>query len=155
MKKKRSSSSSSPTNLNLNRLYQQQKRQQQRHQRRRGLQKQRSQSSEEHKTSSRSNHYYHLLPFPVFDGAATYVLAWKRGIAILTAGNVKVTPDSRVHLSSGYTLQIKDAKEQDAGDYICQIATIDPREITHHVEILGSFTRFISKYPSILLSSPS
>lgn len=75
-------------------------------------------------------------------GTATYVLAWKRGIAILTAGNVKVTPDPRLHLTSGYTLQIKDAREQDAGDYICQIATIDPREITHHVEILGSFIQF-------------
>lgn len=74
------------------------------------------------------------------------MLAWKRGIAILTAGNVKVSPDPRVHLSNGYTLQIKDAREQDAGDYICQIATIDPREITHHVEILGSFRR-ISRNP--------
>ncbi|XP_055696900.1 limbic system-associated membrane protein-like isoform X1 [Phlebotomus papatasi] len=66
----------------------------------------------------------------------TYVLAWKRGIAILTAGTVKVTPDPRVRLVNGYTLQIKDAVPQDAGDYICQIATLDPREITHHVEIL-------------------
>lgn len=83
----------------------------------------------------------HALTSPVCHSlvAATYVLAWKRGIAILTAGNVKVSPDPRVHLSNGYTLQIKDAREQDAGDYICQIATIDPREITHHVEILGTF----------------
>lgn len=28
---------------------------------------------------------------------------------------------------------------QDAGDYICQIATLEPREITHTVEILGKF----------------
>uniref|UniRef100_A0A1B0DQK8 Uncharacterized protein n=1 Tax=Phlebotomus papatasi TaxID=29031 RepID=A0A1B0DQK8_PHLPP len=68
----------------------------------------------------------------------TYVLAWKRGIAILTAGTVKVTPDPRVRLVNGYTLQIKDAVPQDAGDYICQIATLDPREITHHVEILSN-----------------
>lgn len=82
-------------------------------------------------------------------GAATYVLAWKRGIAILTAGNVKVSPDSRMHLSNGYSLQIKDAREQDAGDYICQIATIDPREITHHVEILGlSLHAHVSPFPS-------
>ncbi|XP_058824560.1 hemicentin-1-like [Topomyia yanbarensis] len=66
----------------------------------------------------------------------SYVLAWKRGIAILTAGSVKVTPDPRVRLVNGYTLQILDATAQDAGDYICQIATMNPREITHHVEIL-------------------
>ncbi|XP_039453471.1 hemicentin-1-like [Culex pipiens pallens] len=66
----------------------------------------------------------------------SYVLAWKRGIAILTAGTVKVTPDTRVRLVNGYTLQILDATAADAGDYICQIATMNPREITHHVEIL-------------------
>ncbi|EDS32854.1 conserved hypothetical protein [Culex quinquefasciatus] len=68
---------------------------------------------------------------------SSYVLAWKRGIAILTAGTVKVTPDTRVRLVNGYTLQILDATAADAGDYICQIATMNPREITHHVEILG------------------
>uniref|UniRef100_A0A1B0CIL1 Ig-like domain-containing protein n=2 Tax=Lutzomyia longipalpis TaxID=7200 RepID=A0A1B0CIL1_LUTLO len=72
----------------------------------------------------------------------TYVLAWKRGIAILTAGTVKVTPDPRVRLVNGYTLQIKEAVPQDAGDYICQIATLDPREITHHVEILSNALTF-------------
>ncbi|XP_065083273.1 hemicentin-1 [Ochlerotatus camptorhynchus] len=66
----------------------------------------------------------------------SYMLAWKRGIAILTAGSTKVTPDTRVRLVNGYTLHILDAQQQDAGDYICQLATIIPREITHHVEIL-------------------
>jgi hypothetical protein len=65
------------------------------------------------------------------------MLAWKRGIAILTAGQVKVTPDHRVRLVNGHTLQIKDAVPSDGGDYICQIATFEPREITHHVEILS------------------
>jgi hypothetical protein len=67
----------------------------------------------------------------------SFVLAWKRGIAILTAGQVKVTPDPRVRLVNGYTLQIRDAVPSDAGDYICQIGTLEPREITHHVEILS------------------
>lgn len=67
-------------------------------------------------------------------------MAWKRGIAILSAGSVKVTPDPRVHLVNGYSLQIKNAVSQDAGDYVCQIATLEPREITHTVEILGEYT---------------
>lgn len=66
-------------------------------------------------------------------------MAWKRGIAILSAGTVKVTPDPRVRLVNGYSLQIKDAVPQDAGDYVCQIATMEPREITHTVEILGEY----------------
>ncbi|KAJ8912278.1 hypothetical protein NQ315_016776 [Exocentrus adspersus] len=65
-----------------------------------------------------------------------YVLAWKKGIAVLSAGNVKVTPDPRINLVHGYSLEIKEAGPQDAGDYVCQIGTLDPREITHTVEIL-------------------
>lgn len=66
-------------------------------------------------------------------------MAWKRGIAIISAGTVKVTPDTRVAIKNGYSLEIRDAVPQDAGDYICQIATLEPREITHTVEILGKF----------------
>lgn len=65
------------------------------------------------------------------------MVAWKRGIAILSAGAVKVTPDPRVRLYNGFSLQIRDAVPQDAGDYICTIQTLEPIEITHTVEILG------------------
>lgn len=64
-------------------------------------------------------------------------MAWKRGIAILSAGAVKVSPDPRLRLVNKYNLQIRDAGPTDAGDYICQIATLEPIEITHTVEILG------------------
>lgn len=74
-------------------------------------------------------------------------MAWKRGIAILSAGTVKVTPDPRVRLVNGYSLQIKDAVPQDAGDYVCQIATMEPREITHTVEILGECSRVFFFFP--------
>lgn len=77
------------------------------------------------------------IPIFFFYFSAPYVVAWKRGIAILSAGLVKVTPDERINLINGFSLQIKDAVPQDAGDYICQIATLEPREITHTVEILG------------------
>jgi hypothetical protein len=82
------------------------------------------------------------------------VLAWKRGIAVLTAGPVKVTPDPRVRLlpspvsssslpgipelsGGGYSLELKDVRPQDAGDYACQMGTMEPREIIHTLEILG------------------
>ncbi|XP_076264967.1 limbic system-associated membrane protein-like [Rhynchophorus ferrugineus] len=65
-----------------------------------------------------------------------YILAWKKGIAVLSAGSVKVSPDPRVSLINGFNLEIRDAGPQDAGDYVCQIGTLDPREITHTLEIL-------------------
>ncbi|XP_030756207.1 limbic system-associated membrane protein-like [Sitophilus oryzae] len=65
-----------------------------------------------------------------------YILAWKKGIAVLSAGSVKVSPDPRVSLINGFNLEIRDAGLQDAGDYVCQIGTLEPREITHTLEIL-------------------
>lgn len=83
---------------------------------------------------------FHIMLLLVFrHWADNFVVAWKRGIAILSAGTVKVTPDPRVHLVNGYSLQITKAVPQDAGDYVCQIATMEPREITHTVEILGKY----------------
>lgn len=80
-------------------------------------------------------------------------MAWKRGIAVLTAGPVKVSPDPRVRLlntpstanlpgipglsGGAYSLELRDVKPQDAGDYVCQIGTLEPKEITHTLEILG------------------
>lgn len=50
--------------------------------------------------------------------ADSFIVAWKRGIAIISAGTVKVTPDPRIRLANGYSLEIRDAVPQDAGDYI-------------------------------------
>ncbi|ENN77992.1 hypothetical protein YQE_05667, partial [Dendroctonus ponderosae] len=87
----------------------------------------------------------------------SYVLAWKRGIAVLTAGPVKVSPDPRLRVlpsatiespasgiggvpelsGGGYSLELRDVKPQDAGDYICQLGTIEPKEIVHTLEVLA------------------
>jgi len=65
------------------------------------------------------------------------MVVWKRGIAVLTAGAVKVTPDERMELVNGFDLQIRDVQGQDAGEYTCQLGTLTPKEITHTLEILG------------------
>ncbi|KAK6622732.1 hypothetical protein RUM43_008575 [Polyplax serrata] len=70
---------------------------------------------------------------------SNYLVVWKRGIAVLSAGNVKVTPDPRIKLVEGYNLEIQDVQTQDAGDYVCQLGTLQPREITHTLEILVDF----------------
>ena len=81
-----------------------------------------------------------------------YVVAWKKGIAVLSAGNVKVSPDPRISLVNGHSLEIKEVTTQDAGDYVCQIGTLEPREITHTVEVLGKSLNL--SYDHLVLSSP-
>ncbi|CAG9824387.1 unnamed protein product [Phaedon cochleariae] len=56
---------------------------------------------------------------------------------------ILVSPDPRVNLVHGYSLEIREAGPQDAGDYVCQIATLEPREITHTVEILENDITFL------------
>jgi len=75
----------------------------------------------------------YLLSF--FSGS--YILVWKKGLAVLTAGPVKVTPDPRFSLVKGYDLHIADVTPQDAGTYTCQIGTLVPKELSHNVEVLG------------------
>nr|XP_029731363.1 opioid-binding protein/cell adhesion molecule homolog [Aedes albopictus] len=74
--------------------------------------------------------------------SAQYILAWKRGIAVLTAGSLKVTVNPRIRLmpmvqgQPGYNLEIRDVHIGDAGDYICQIGTMEVKEIVHTLEVL-------------------
>lgn len=81
------------------------------------------------------------------------MLAWKHGIAVLTAGDVKVTSNPRIRLmppqqgiidtsarssqSNSYNLEIQNVRMTDAGDYACQIGSIVPKEIVHSLEVLG------------------
>lgn len=70
---------------------------------------------------------------------------------MLTAGEVKVTMNSRIRLmppqgldensdphSSSYNLEIQNVRTTDAGDYACQLGTIIPKEIVHSLEVLGN-----------------
>jgi len=96
------------------------------------------------------------ITYPLYYVLGVYILAWKKGIAVLTAGNTKVSPDERIRLVDGNNLEIRDIQTNDAGNYVCQIATLKPREISHTVEILGEpnfriiyiyiYTHFIIKY---------
>lgn len=91
------------------------------------------------------------LPLTLPEQSGHYVLAWKHGIAVLTAGDVKVTSNPRIRLmppqgiidtsarshSNSYNLEIQNVRTTDAGDYACQIGSIVPKEIVHSLEVLG------------------
>ena len=100
----------------------------------------------------RSKKIFHLI---FTDRNIQYVLAWKRGNAVLTAGSVKVTMNPRIRLipvhelpeisstsmsshksPTGYNLELRDVRVTDAGDYACQIGTLEPQEIIHKLEVL-------------------
>lgn len=69
----------------------------------------------------------------------TFVLLWRRGASVLTAGHLKITRDERFQIVGDYNLQINGVRTQDAGDYICQIGDQETRDQVHTVEILGAF----------------
>lgn len=66
-----------------------------------------------------------------------FVLLWRRGTSVLTAGPLKITRDNRFTIGDDYNLQISNVKTQDAGDYICQVGDQETRDQVHTVEILG------------------
>nr|XP_029714386.1 limbic system-associated membrane protein-like isoform X1 [Aedes albopictus]XP_029714387.1 limbic system-associated membrane protein-like isoform X1 [Aedes albopictus]XP_029731680.1 limbic system-associated membrane protein-like isoform X1 [Aedes albopictus]XP_029731681.1 limbic system-associated membrane protein-like isoform X1 [Aedes albopictus] len=75
------------------------------------------------------------LPCEV-DNLGNNILLWRRGSAVVTASNLIITRDLRFKLLKGYTLQIKNVRPQDAGDYSCQVGDHDNRDLVHTVEIL-------------------
>lgn len=90
---------------------------------------------------------YENLCYHSTEQSGHYVLAWKHGIAVLTAGDVKVTSNQRIRLmppqgvvdtkSNSYNLEIQNVRTNDAGDYACQMGSIIPKEIVHSLEVLG------------------
>ena len=76
-----------------------------------------------------------VLPCKV-KNLGSYVLLWRRGAAVLTAQNLMVTRDARFKIIDGYNLQISNVRITDAGDYVCQIGDVEPRDQVHTLEIL-------------------
>lgn len=70
-----------------------------------------------------------------------YYLLWKRGNAILSVGDKKISLDPRLHLVNGYNLEVRNVKHTDAGDYICHLSTNPPREQIHTLEIMGESSK--------------
>lgn len=68
--------------------------------------------------------------------SGSFVIVWKRGITLLTAGQQKITADPRISLL-GYNLEVRDIRYTDQGDYTCQIGDGSHGDLIHTVEILS------------------
>ncbi|EDW35124.1 GL14150 [Drosophila persimilis] len=58
----------------------------------------------------------------------SFVLLWRKGSSVLTAGHLKISRDQRFKIVGDYNLQINGVKTQDAGDYICQLGDQENRD---------------------------
>lgn len=81
----------------------------------------------------------------------SFVLLWRRGGSVLTAGHLKITRDARFKIVGDYNLQIAGVRTQDAGDYICQIGDQETRDQVHTVEILGRFCLCVAEPGTITI----
>lgn len=66
----------------------------------------------------------------------SFVIVWKKGVTLLSAGQQMITRDPRFSLS-GYNLHVRDISHADQGDYTCQIGDGTPGDLIHTVEILS------------------
>jgi len=55
----------------------------------------------------------------------SYVLVWQKGNDVLTARNIMVSPDRRFKLQPDHTLELKNIKPSDGGDYTCKYQSLE------------------------------
>lgn len=79
---------------------------------------------------------YSLVIFNFYSFSGTFVVVWKKGASLLSAGQQKITRDTRVSLH-GYNLEIRDIKSSDQGDYTCQLGDGADGDLIHTIEILS------------------
>ncbi|KAK9739900.1 Immunoglobulin I-set domain [Popillia japonica] len=65
----------------------------------------------------------------------TFVIVWRKGTGLLSAGQQKISQDDRISLIH-FNLQIRDIGHPDEGDYTCQIGDGSMGDLIHTIEIL-------------------
>ena len=72
------------------------------------------------------------------------VILWRRGFTVLSTGHTLLTMDTRfaVKVEQGKSiLSISMVQEADAGEYVCQMTTMEGvREQSHLLEVSGTIT---------------
>ena len=69
------------------------------------------------------------------------MITWKNGVRLLTAGPIKVYNEERlIHRYNGSEITLRDVQPKDAGEYSCQLNSVDtPIELIHHLDVLSKF----------------
>ncbi len=63
-----------------------------------------------------------------------YILMWKQGTRVLTAGTLVVRKDYRMRLRDDFSLELNKLKPDDEGTYTCEIDVMGkPISIQHKV----------------------
>jgi len=73
------------------------------------------------------------------DNLGRFVVLWRRGDRILSAGKLLVRKDGKVKVTNKYELELSDVDESDAGEYVCEVDVFgDTKEVTHSLDVLVS-----------------
>ena len=69
-----------------------------------------------------------------------FVVLWRKGDRILSAGKLLVRKDGKVKVTEKYDLKISDIEERDAGEYVCEVDVFGETTKVHHkLNVLGKF----------------
>ena len=68
-------------------------------------------------------------------------VVWRKGHEVLTAAGLLLSRDPRYKLhKNDFSLELQNIRPNDAGDFVCQLSTLEEAmEIAHTVEVLGTF----------------
>jgi len=62
-----------------------------------------------------------------------FVVLWRKGDRILSAGKLLVRKDGKVKVTDQYDLKLSDVDESDAGEYVCEVDVYGKTKEVHHL----------------------
>ena len=82
----------------------------------------------------------HVLECRV-ENLGKFVVLWRKGDRILSAGKLLVRKDGKVTVTEKYELMLSDIEESDAGEYVCEVDVFgETKDVRHKLDVLGECT---------------
>ena len=82
----------------------------------------------------------HVLECRV-ENLGKFVVLWRKGDRILSAGKLLVRKDGKVTVTEKYELMLSDIEESDAGEYVCEVDVFgETKDVRHQLDVLGECT---------------
>ena len=79
----------------------------------------------------------HVLECRV-ENLGKFVVLWRKGDRILSAGKLLVRKDGKVTVTEKYELMLSDIEESDAGEYVCEVDVFgETKQVRHKLDVLG------------------